>query len=171
MVTGIGAALCGLLVSAMLSHAQEPSPAPTPQAPAAPGAPAGAAQFVIAPGPGADLFQRTCVLCHTPDRIVANRKSRTEWEEVIDKMITRGAQVNDDNYGPIEEYLLRNYGRVNVNKGTKDDLVLVAGVTADEADAIIKARAAGPIADFAALAQVPGVDGKKLEPKKEALTF
>ena len=47
-------------------------------------------------------------------------------------MITRGAQVNDDNYGPIEDYLLRNYGKVNVNKAGKDDLVLIGG--ADRAE-------------------------------------
>ena len=42
-------------------------------------------------------------------------------------MVTRGAQVTDDNYGPIEDYLLRNYGKVNVNKAGKDDLVLIGG--------------------------------------------
>jgi DNA uptake protein ComE-like DNA-binding protein len=126
---------------------------------------------VVAPGPGLDTFQRVCGLCHTPERIVANRKTRSEWEETINAMITRGAQVNDDNYGVIEEYLLTNYGRVNVNRGTKDDLVLVAGLTPEEADILMKARTEKPLADFAALSQVPGLDAKKLEAKKAALTF
>jgi len=164
----VTSALGAALVASVAMSAQEPAPGAAP----APGAPAAGGQFVLAQGPGVDVFQRTCVLCHTPDRIVANRKSRTEWDEVIDKMITRGAQVNDDNYGTIEEYLLRNYGRVNVNKAPKDDLVLVAGVTPAEADAIVKARTDnGPLADFAALAKVPGLDAKKLEDKKDALTF
>ena len=167
----IAAALLSVLVSAIGITAQAPvEPAPAPAQ--TPGAPAAGGQFVLATGPGADVFQRVCVLCHTPERIVANRKTRTEWEEVIDKMITRGAQVNDDNYGPIEDYLLRNYGRVNVNKGSKDDLVLIAGVTDTEADAIIKARTEnGPFADFAALGKVPGLDLKKLEERKDALIF
>jgi competence ComEA-like helix-hairpin-helix protein len=157
-----------VVVSTVVAAAQQSTPAPA--APA--GQPPAGGTFVLAPGPGSDVFQRVCVLCHTPDRVVANRKTRTEWEEIIDKMITRGAQVTDDNYGTVEDYLLRNYGRVNVNKAGKDDLMLIAGVTAAEADAIVKFRTDnGPLADFAALSQVPGVDAKKLEDKKDALSF
>ena len=167
-VGGAAAALLAALITAGAA-AQEPAPAPG-QSPAPPAAETGV--FVVAPGPGLDTFQRVCGLCHTPERIVANRKTRTEWEETIDKMITRGAQVTDDNYGTIEEYLLANYGRVNVNRGTKDDLILVAGLTPEEADILMKVRTEkGPLADFAALSQVPGLDAKKLEGKKSALTF
>jgi cytochrome c5 len=169
----LSGASAALLAATLTSGAaaQEPVPAAQSQAPAA-AAPAETGQFVVAAGPGADTFQRVCGLCHTPERIVSNRKTRTEWEETIDKMITRGAQVSDDNYGTIEEYLLQNYGRVNVNRGTKDDLMAVAGLTAEEADILMKARTEkGPLADFAALIQVPGLDAKKLETKKDALTF
>ena len=159
---------CAGLLSVLATSvilAQEPAPSASP--PAAPGAQAG-----LATGPGADVFQRVCVLCHPPDRIVSVRKTKSEWEEVLDKMITKGAQITDDNYGPIEEYLLRNYGKVNVNKAVKDDLVLVAGVTPAEADSIIKARTEnGPLADFAALTKVPGLDAKKLEEKRDAFMF
>ena len=148
--------------------AQEPPQVPPAAATAAPGG----GQFVLATGPGADTFQRVCVMCHPPDRIVQVRRTRTEWEEVIDKMITRGAQVTDDNYSPIEDYLLRNYGKVNVNKAGKDDLVLIGGLTEVEADSVVKARTeSGPMADFAALGKVPGLDLKKLEEKREAFIF
>jgi competence protein ComEA len=158
------AGLLSVLATSVLL-AQEPAPGAAPQA--APGA-----QVGLAPGPGADVFQRVCVLCHPPDRIVSVRKTKSEWEEVLDKMITKGAQLNDDNYGSIQEYLLRNYGKVNVNKAMKDDLVLVAGVTPAEADSIIKFRTeSGPLADFAALTRVPGLDAKKLEEKRDAFMF
>jgi competence protein ComEA len=158
------AALLSVLAT-VVGTAQEPAPAAQP--PQSAGAP-----MTLPAGPGADVFQRVCVLCHPPDRIVSVRKTKTEWEEVLDKMITRGAQVNDDNYGTIEEYLLRNYGKVNVNKAVKDDLVLIGGVTPAEADSIIKFRGDnGPLADFAALTKVPGLDAKKLEEKREAFTF
>ena len=174
---GIAIALVsGLAAAATL--AQEPAPpapdaaaAQEPAPPAAPGQPP-ATEFVLATGPGADTFQRVCVLCHTPDRIVSVRRTKTEWEEVLDKMITRGAQITDENYVPIEEYLLRNYGKVNVNRAVKEDLVLVAGVAPAEAESIVKFRGEhGNFTDFAALAKVPGVDLKKLEQKKDALTF
>jgi len=159
---------CAMLASGwavMVGVAQEPAAGAPPPAPAG-------QQMVLASGPGADVFQRVCVLCHTPDRIVSVRKSKVEWEEIIDKMITRGAQVTDDNYGPIEDYLLRNYGKVNVNKAVKDDLVVIGGLTAAEADAVVAFRtASGPIADFAALGKVPGLDAKKLDERRDAFTF
>src|SRR4051794_7181870 len=82
---------CAGLLSVLATSvilAQEPAPSASP--PAAPGAQAG-----LATGPGADVFQRVCVLCHPPDRIVSVRKTKTEWEEVLDKMITKGAQITD----------------------------------------------------------------------------
>jgi competence protein ComEA len=158
------AGLLSVLATAVVL-AQEP-------AQTAPPAAAAGGQLTLAPGPGADVFQRICVLCHPPDRIVSVRKTKSEWEEVIDKMITKGAQVTDDNYQQIEDYLLRNYGKVNVNKAPKDDLVLVAGVTPAEADAIVKFRTDnGPFADFDAFTKVPGLDAKKLEEKRDAFMF
>jgi competence ComEA-like helix-hairpin-helix protein len=162
-VASSAAALSVLLTAAGIAQepAQPPAAAPPPGTP-----------MVLASGPGADVFQRVCVLCHPPDRIVSVRKTKTEWEEVLDKMITRGAQLNDDNYGPIEDYLLRNYGKINVNKAVKDDLVLILGVTPAEAESILKFRGeSGPFADFEALGKVPGLDVKKLETKRDAVTF
>jgi competence protein ComEA len=160
----ISAGLLSMLATAAVL-AQEPAPQAAPPA-------ASGGQLVLASGPGADVFQRACVLCHPPDRIVSVRKTKSEWEEVIDKMITKGAQVNDDNYAAIEGFLLRNYGKVNVNKAPKDDLVMVAGVTPAEADAILKFRTEnGPFADFDALTKVPGLDAKKLEEKRDAFMF
>jgi competence protein ComEA len=144
------------------------------QEPAAPPAqpPVPASTMTIAPGPGADVFESVCVKCHPPDRIVVIHRTRIEWDEVLDKMITRGAQVTDDNYGTLEDYLLRNYGKININKAPKDDIALVLGTTPAQADAIVKFRAAnGPFADFAAVTKVPGLDAKKLETKRESITF
>jgi competence protein ComEA len=153
--------------------AQEPASTPPAVQEPAPAAPAsGAAPAALPSGPGADVFQRVCVVCHPPDRIVSVRKTRTEWEEVIDKMIAKGAQVTDDNYGPIEDFLLRNSGTVNVNKAVRDDLVAILGITPADASAILAFRTShGPFADLAALEQVPGIDTKKLEQKKAAVTF
>jgi competence ComEA-like helix-hairpin-helix protein len=168
------AVFAGTLASTTGITAQEPAPpaaqAPAAQTPAGQTPPAG--QAPAPSGPGADQFQRVCVVCHPADRIVSVRKTRTEWEEVIDKMIANGAQVTDDNYGTIEDFLLRNYGTVNVNKAVRDDLVAILGITPADAGAILAFRTShGPFADFAALEQVPGIDTKKLEQKKAAVTF
>jgi hypothetical protein len=159
-------AFVAAFAASTVGGAQEPA---APQAPAA-GDPAAA--FTLPPGPGSSDFQATCTMCHTPDRIVSVRRTRIEWEEILDKMVTRGAQITDSNYVPIEDYLLRNFGKANVNRAPKDDMVLVFGLTPSEADTLIGYRKEhGPIADFDALLTVPGVDTAKLKTKREAVTF
>ena len=158
------AAFAACLVVAVSVRAQEPAAPPPAAAP-------GGAQITLAPGPGMDTFQRVCVLCHPPDRIVTVRRTRIEWDEVLDKMITRGAQINDDNYGTLEDYLLRNYGKVNVNRAGKDDLALVLGLEPDEAQKIVAGRTPAPYPDFDALVKATGLDAKKLEGRREAMTF
>ena len=121
---------------------------------------------------GADAFTAVCSKCHPADRIVATRRTRTQWEETLEKMTKLGAQITDDNYETLIEYLLRHYGKINVNRGASKDLALVANITPSDADAIVKYRTDhGDFADFDALSKVPGVDVKALEEHRAALDF
>ena len=78
---------------------------------------------------GAEAFTAVCSKCHPADRIVATRRTRTQWEETLEKMTKLGAQITDDNYDTLIEYLLRHYGKINVNRGASKDLALVANIT------------------------------------------
>jgi competence protein ComEA len=121
---------------------------------------------------GAQEFQAVCAKCHPPDRIVAARRTRTQWEETLEKMTKLGAPITDDNYDILLSYLVHRYGKVNVNRSTAADIADAVGLTADEAQKIVKYRDDhGPFADFDALAKVPGVDAAKLEKNKDAITF
>lgn len=121
---------------------------------------------------GAEAFTAVCSKCHPADRIVATRRTRTQWEETLEKMTKLGAQITDDNYDTLIEYLLRHYGKINVNRGASKDLALVANITPSDADAIVKYRTDhGDFADFDALSKVPGVDVKALEEHRAALDF
>ena len=121
---------------------------------------------------GAEAFTAVCSKCHPADRIVATRRTRTQWEETLEKMTKLGAQITDDNYETLIEYLLRHYGKINVNRGASKDLALVANITPSDADAIVKYRTDhGDFADFDALSKVPGVDVKALEEHRAALDF
>ena len=121
---------------------------------------------------GADAFTAVCSKCHPADRIVATRRTRTQWEETLEKMTKLGAQITDDNYETLIEYLLRHYGKINVNRGASKDLALVANITPSDADAIVKYRTDhGDFADFDALSKVPGIDVKALEEHRAALDF
>ena len=120
-----------------------------------------------------ETFTRNCVKCHPVDRIAGSRRTRTQWEEVMTTMQTaRGAVIADEEWDVILSYLVKQHGRVNVNRATIDDLVEVLGVTAESADTIVKYRREhGNFEDFDAFAKVPGLDLGKLEKKRDAISF
>jgi len=120
----------------------------------------------------AAAFRRVCSNCHDAERILATRRTRTQWEEVIEKMIDRGAQGTSDDFTTAEEYLLRVSGRVNVNRASTKDMMTVLSITQKDADAIAEYRKAnGDFADFDALAKVPGIDLEKLNKVRDAISF
>jgi competence ComEA-like helix-hairpin-helix protein len=120
----------------------------------------------------AAAYKRVCSSCHDADRILATRRTRTQWEEVIEKMIDRGAEGTAEDFTAAEEYLLRVSGRVNVNRSLSKDLVAVLGVTQKDADAITEYRKAnGEFTDFDGLCKVPGIDTEKLKQVRDAVSF
>lgn len=121
---------------------------------------------------GAQTLQRVCSACHTPERILAARKSRAQWDEVMDKMVSRGAVITDTDYEILMPYLVKSYGRVNVNFDPAEELVEVLGLSTESAEAVVSYRKShGKFADFEALVKVPGLDIKRLEPLRDAIDF
>jgi competence protein ComEA len=117
-------------------------------------------------------FNRVCSSCHDAERILGARRTRTQWEEIIEKMIERGAEGTDDDFVAAEQYLLRVSGRVNVNRALSKDLVSVLSVTDKDADAILEYRKAhGDFKDFDELCKVPGIDLEKLKQGRDAVSF
>ena len=138
-------ALAGLLAATIAVSAQQASgPAPQEPSAATPSAatPSATAQ-PAADAKGAATFARVCSLCHDGARILSNRRSKSQWTEVIEKMMERGAQVSDEDFEVVMDYLLRHYGRINVNKAEAEDLAIVIGVSKKDAEAIVRYRA-GP---------------------------
>ena len=120
-----------------------------------------------------EAFTRNCVKCHPVDRIAGSRRTRTQWEEVMTTMTTaRGAVIADEDWDIIQTYLVKHYGRVNVNRATADDLAEVLGVTPEIANAIVAYRKQnGEFVDYDAFAKVPGLDLEKLEKLRDAISF
>ena len=117
-------------------------------------------------------FKRVCANCHDAERILSARRTRTQWEEVIDKMIERGAAGTDEDFAAAEQYLLRVSGRVNVNRALSNDIVDVLGLTQKDADAILEYRKSnGEFKDFDELCKVPGIDLEKLKQGRDAVSF
>lgn len=138
--------------------------------PAQQGAPAPPAQ--AADDPDAGLFTRKCSDCHDAKQIVSRRRSRTEWEAVINKMVEQGLSGTGQELETVFAYLNRTYGKVAINRAPADEIIAVLTVSQKDADAIVAYRkTSGPIADFDALKKIPGIDLALLEHKKDAIEF
>jgi hypothetical protein len=60
--------------------------------------------------PERPLVIRACAACHAPELVVAKRHTVDEWDDIIAKMVDRGAVANEDEQQQILEYLARFYG-------------------------------------------------------------
>jgi cytochrome c5 len=57
------------------------------------------------------VLQRACTSCHGIDLTTGQPRSRDEWTDVVSRMVGAGAQLNDDEYNILIEYLATQYGR------------------------------------------------------------
>lgn len=127
-------------------------------------------------GPGKDVLLKTCNKCHSPNIVMANGQDREGWENTITKMVSLGATGSDEDFTAILDYLAKNFPsaavKINVNKATAAELETGLALSPAEGDAIVSYR--GKNGDFKSLEdlkKVPQVDPKKLDAKKDILTF
>jgi competence protein ComEA len=122
--------------------------------------------------PATSAFEAMCSDCHDSERIVSPRRSKADWEDVINKMIEKGATGSAKDFETVFGYLLRHYGKVFVNNATPDELIMVLGLSQKDANAIVSYRKSnGSFADFDAIKKVPDIDVKTLEQHKDAVAF
>ena len=57
------------------------------------------------------VFQKVCGVCHTPESAVTVRRTRAQWQESIDKMLSLGAQGTGEEFTIVLNYLVAEYGR------------------------------------------------------------
>jgi cytochrome c5 len=61
-------------------------------------------------GPGKELVQTRCTMCHDLDRVTAARRSQREWDGVVANMFDRFGLSAPDETKAIAAYLEKNYG-------------------------------------------------------------
>jgi competence protein ComEA len=126
----------------------------------------------LPPGPGRDTLIRVCSDCHGVDLFEGQRRTRDQWREVVEDMVSRGANSSDDDTKTIVNYLATAMGRVNVNRAPDSEIQAVLELPAAEATAIVEYRtSAGEFKNIDDLKKVPGLDFGKVEPKKDRITF
>ena len=119
-----------------------------------------------------EAFTRVCGRCHTSDRVVEGRRSRSQWDEVLERMVAKGATGSDDDFGIVIEYLVSEFGRVAINSAAAEEVAQVIHLDTKEADAIVGYRKAhGPFADFDALIAMPGAPVEALQKRRDAIVF
>ncbi len=68
---------------------------------------------VFPAAPERDLVARACTACHAPELVIAKRHTPEEWDDIIAKMVDRGAQANEAEQLQILTYLVRFFGPTN----------------------------------------------------------
>ena len=144
--------------------------AQTPQSPPAAAADPAASRFP--PGPGRDALFKVCKECHGPESVLGQLKTHDEWSKTLDEMAANGAQGTDDEWNQILAYLDQNYSLIFVNKASAKDLASMLDVPEAVAAAIVQTRAdKGSFKSIDDLKRVPGIDGAKLDARKDRLVF
>lgn len=119
------------------------------------------------------LFERTCSRCHTLVSTYRMRNTRERWAEIVDDMVSRGAEATDDEIEQIIDFLTAHYGtKVNVNKASAQELSRSLGISIMAAKSIVDYRAKnGAFEKVADLRAVPNVDWKAIESQKDRIEF
>jgi hypothetical protein len=159
--------LCGaLLVGATLVTSASPSVATPPQAPPS------AAETLSAEDQAArTTFEAVCSVCHETAVATTTFRTRAEWNEVFDLMVSFGASATDAQFMQIQRYLGRRYGRVNLNRAPADELQFVLDVSAEVAQAIIDYRATMRMTSAEDLKNIAGMSAARIELLKPHLQF
>ncbi len=67
-------------------------------------------------GPGKAIIQRSCVACHSITVITSKRADPDEWNSLVQMMVSRGADLTDDEIPIVVKYLSEHYGPVKDKK-------------------------------------------------------
>ena len=61
-------------------------------------------------GAGKKIVLNTCTVCHTLNRVKTHNVSKADWEDTLNHMIGEGADIPDENFPIILDYLSENFG-------------------------------------------------------------
>lgn len=67
-------------------------------------------QVSLPDGPGKDLVEKNCVLCHGLDRVAQVKRSDRGWTQVLDRMVFYGAPLSDKDQKTVAAYLDSKFG-------------------------------------------------------------
>jgi competence protein ComEA len=128
-------------------------------------------------GPGRAELVKLCKQCHELSRSISLRQDRDGWNQTLSKMAAFGMKSTEEDYALVLEYLGKNFPaedipRINVNKASAIELESGLSLKRSQAAAILAYRTQnGDFKSLDDLKKVPLIDAKKIEAKKDRITF
>ena len=58
---------------------------------------------------GQALLQERCSVCHSADRVTSAHKTADQWTTTVQRMVSKGAQLNSQEQQTLIDYLAANY--------------------------------------------------------------
>jgi competence protein ComEA len=129
-------------------------------------------QVPLPEGEGKEALEANCVKCHELAKVLRNRQTLIGWQQTVENMIGRGAEVSDDDASVIVDYLAKNFGQININTATQAEIQQFLGLSDSDSHAIVAYRAAnGKFRNFDQLVKVPGLDAATLQTKHDLIAY
>jgi quinoprotein glucose dehydrogenase len=124
-------------------------------------------------GKGKDTLEKMCTPCHSLERVTNEKYSKRRWSNVVDDMVSRGAEGTDTEVSALVSYLVQNFGKpINVNTTSAKEIADTLQITPDQADTVVKYRADhGQYKSIDDLAKVPGIPATVLDEQKKNIQF
>jgi competence protein ComEA len=126
-------------------------------------------------GAGKADVVKVCDSCHGVSTLIGEARSPSQWNDIVNDMVARGAAGSDDELRRVVDYLSKTFppaNKINVNTAAAKDLETKLEITAKDAEALVQYREQnGKFQSFEDLKKVAGLDLKKIEAKKDRLAF
>ena len=135
------------------------------------------AQDPLPPGEGKELVERICAPCHGVYPLTQRNRTKAAWQSTVDSMESRGAKGTDAEFKIVVDYLAAHFGvvvsdKININKAGARSLTNFFKLFPEEAEAIIDYRDKnGSFKEWQELKNVPGLDFKKIEAKRDSIVY
>ena len=85
-------------------------------------------------GKGRAEFARVCGKCHGVEIVIKKTNTADGWTDVVDDMVSRGAQGTEDDLDLVVKYLAAQFGpKVKVNQANAKELSTVLELSAADA--------------------------------------
>lgn len=89
-------------------------------------------------GAGKETVLKLCQDCHDVAVVTMDNRTKEGWQKTVQKMIERGAEGSDEQFETVIAYMTKNFGRVNVNKASVEEMARF--FSAKDAAAIVAYR-------------------------------